>query len=87
MKDLIIALDLPTTEAALELVDTLGEPAGWYKPLRQIGQQFVDVVALVGRGCAEVSSRLVEDDRSPGFRIGRDDVAVQANGLSGGIDA
>ncbi|MGK7310730.1 MAG: orotidine-5'-phosphate decarboxylase [Candidatus Longimicrobiales bacterium M2_2A_002] len=31
MKDLIIALDLPTAESALELVDTLGEPAGWYK--------------------------------------------------------
>ncbi len=31
MKDLIVALDLPTAEAALDLVDTLGEPAGYYK--------------------------------------------------------
>ena len=31
MKDLIIALDLPTAESALELVDTLGESAGYYK--------------------------------------------------------
>ena len=31
MKDLIIALDLPAAESALELVDALGEPAGWYK--------------------------------------------------------
>jgi orotidine-5'-phosphate decarboxylase len=31
MKDLIVALDLPTAEAALELVDRLGEPAGYYK--------------------------------------------------------
>ncbi|MDX1674224.1 MAG: orotidine-5'-phosphate decarboxylase [Longimicrobiales bacterium] len=31
MKDLIIALDLPTAEDALALVDRLGEPAGFYK--------------------------------------------------------
>ena len=31
MKDLIIALDLPTAEEALALVDRLGEPAGFYK--------------------------------------------------------
>jgi len=31
MKDLIVALDLPTADAALELVDELGEPAGYYK--------------------------------------------------------
>lgn len=31
MKDLIVALDLPTAEAALALVDQLGEPAGYYK--------------------------------------------------------
>ena len=31
MNDLIVALDLPTAEAALSLVDTLGEPAGYYK--------------------------------------------------------
>lgn len=31
MRDLIIALDLPTAEDALALVDTLGEPAGYYK--------------------------------------------------------
>jgi len=31
MKDLIVALDLPTADAALALVDQLGEPAGYYK--------------------------------------------------------
>ena len=31
MKELIIALDLPTADVALELVDALGEPAGYYK--------------------------------------------------------
>ena len=31
MKDLIVALDLPTAEEALGLVDELGEPAGYYK--------------------------------------------------------
>lgn len=31
MRDLIIALDLPTAEDALALVDTLGEPATYYK--------------------------------------------------------
>lgn len=31
MKDLIVALDLPTAEDALSLVDQLGEPASYYK--------------------------------------------------------
>lgn len=31
MKDLIIALDLPTADAAFSLVDRLGEPAPYYK--------------------------------------------------------
>ena len=31
MKDLIVALDLPTADAALSLVDELGDPAGYYK--------------------------------------------------------
>jgi orotidine-5'-phosphate decarboxylase len=31
MKDLIVALDLPTAEAALSLVDELGEPGRYYK--------------------------------------------------------
>jgi orotidine-5'-phosphate decarboxylase len=31
MKSLIVALDLPTADEALALVDELGDPAGWFK--------------------------------------------------------